>query len=471
MAPSLHFALLQPRFGLSDTSNITCAHSLTNDVGKPLVGSLTFHQLMILISAACLGLTVISSVLLSWRHLHSYTAPQEQRQILRIVNIPVFYCLFNFLALCFYQQYQEIEPIAGIYEAFTVASLFLLVLEYVTPDGTDREKYFDQLEGLDKKNQPVPGGSLKWFQRTWSSTMQYPLTKSVFVVVQIITQQFHVYCESSWSPKYAHVWLLIADILFIGGALGATVKFYQRMKTEVNTVHRCQAKVYSFIGIVAFQILQGIVFHLLNGKLFNPTATVTYNDINFGIPSLMTCVEAVIFSLMFQWSFSSGEYAESRRVDRLGGNPASRKRTLRAVLDALNLSDIIAGTIVAFQLLFMRVQSRYGARAPPQRERGMKTEEQVGMEPLSERSRMRGYSGESDGNAEYTSPGQTAYDDGMYVPSMPRSARDPSPSGRARTFRADELRPQDGGQEYEPLTRSREPSPSGVPQHYPRQMV
>lgn len=72
MAPSLHFALLQPRFGLSDTSNITCARPLADDVGKPLVGSLTFHHLMILISAGCLGLTLISSVWLSWRHVHRF---------------------------------------------------------------------------------------------------------------------------------------------------------------------------------------------------------------------------------------------------------------------------------------------------------------------------------------------------------------------------------------------------------------
>lgn len=320
--------------------------------------------------------------------------------------------------------------------------------------------------------------------------MQYPLSKLLFVIVQIITQQFHVYCESSFSPKYAHLWLFLADLLFIGGALGATIKFTSRMKTEVKPEHKGKAKVYSFIGIILFQILQGVssaplpqpfgraltriqmIFQLMNGKLFNPTATVTYNDVNFGIPAFMTCIEAVIFSLIFQWSFSSGEYAEDRRMDRFGAGPANRTRTLRAVLDALNMSDIVAGTIVAFQLLFMRVKSRYGAREPPQRERGLRAEEQVGMEPLSERSRMRGYSGGSDFNAEYTPSEETAYNDGgLGVPSMPRSARDPSPSGRVRTFRADELRPQYGGQEYEPLTRSRDPSPSGAAQQYPRPMI
>lgn len=133
-------------------------------MGEPLVASLKFRDLMMFISAACLALTIVSSVYLSWRHLHRYTAPSEQRQILRIINLPVFYCLFNFLALCFYQDYLYIEPLAGIYEAFSVAALFLLVLEYVCPDGTDREKYFAHLEARDKKKRPVEGGSLQWFQ-------------------------------------------------------------------------------------------------------------------------------------------------------------------------------------------------------------------------------------------------------------------------------------------------------------------
>lgn len=211
----------------------------------------------------------------------------------------------------------------------------------------------------------------------------------------------------------------------------------------------------------------------MNGKLFSPTKTATYNDINFGIPSFMTCIESVIFSGIFHYSFSPSEYKEGSRLDRFGASPAKRTRTFRAILDALNLSDIIAGTLVAFQLLFMRVQSKYGARTAPQRQKTMNAEDQVGLEPLSDRSRMRGYSGGSDFNDQYTPPmeGETEYDGGMHAPSLPRSARDPSPAGRARTFRADELRPSMGGQEYQPLTRSRDPSPSGMPPQYARPMV
>ena len=165
---------LRPRLFDSSTADIQCARPKTNDVGAPLHegGTLTLHQLMIDTPAVCLVVTIISSVFLSWRHLHRYTAPQEQRQILRVVNLPVFYSLFNFLALCFYSDYLYIEPIAAIYEAFTVAALFFMVLEWVCPDGMDREKYFDKLEARNRKGNPIPGGSLQWFQVSWNTVLR-----------------------------------------------------------------------------------------------------------------------------------------------------------------------------------------------------------------------------------------------------------------------------------------------------------
>jgi hypothetical protein len=146
-------------------NHLTCAHPVPGLVGGPLYAhsDITFHHLMILISAPCLAITTISSGYLAWKHLRNYTAPQEQRQILRIVALPVFYSLFNFLALCWYRTYQFIQPLSGLYESFAIAALFFLILEWVCPEGTDREKFFDEFPFKDKKGEIVEGGSLAWF--------------------------------------------------------------------------------------------------------------------------------------------------------------------------------------------------------------------------------------------------------------------------------------------------------------------
>ncbi|KAK3067572.1 hypothetical protein LTR53_015493 [Teratosphaeriaceae sp. CCFEE 6253] len=173
MALKFHLpSLLTRDVGFASTKNLTCARPFPNEIGEPLFkgSSLTFHQLMVYISAPCLCITILSTLFLAFRHLRKYTAPQEQRQILRIACLPAAYAIFAFLALCFPMDYQYIAPIAGVYEAFCVAALLLLGLEYVCPDGIDRETYFNDLPGRDKKGKPQPGGSLLWFQRTWSQT-------------------------------------------------------------------------------------------------------------------------------------------------------------------------------------------------------------------------------------------------------------------------------------------------------------
>ncbi|KAF2766076.1 hypothetical protein EJ03DRAFT_338636 [Teratosphaeria nubilosa] len=394
MSYTIHSVILRIReAAASETSGIpqgndTCAAPLTNDVGDPIAGNLTVHHIMILVCAPCLGLTIASTLYLEWRHLHCYKVPQEQRQILRIASLPAVYATFDFLALLFILDYQYIAPIAKIYEAFSIAALFFLVLEWACPDGTDREKYFSNLQGKDKKGNNVPGGSLKWFQTTSRNALQFPLTKLVLIVIQIVTQYYHVFCENSMSPKHAHLWIFLFDIFFVGGAFEGVTSFAKRMGKEgaISASHRARGRILTLLGIVIFQVLQDFIFGLMNGKLFKPSKTVTYNDLNFGIPATLTILESVFFSLLMQWSFSAKEYKEGVRMDRYGMAPAVRTKTWRALLDAFNLIDIILGTITAFGLLFGSVQSRYSARSGGHHQRTKGSHS--GMEPLSERTRM-----------------------------------------------------------------------------------
>lgn len=89
--------------------------------------------------------------------------------------------------------------------------------------------------------------------------MAYPVLKTVLVVIQIITQYFGVYCENSFSPKHAHLYLTLVDYIFVGGALGATIQFFRRLRTECAPIHKPRAKIFSFLGIVVFQIIQDLM--------------------------------------------------------------------------------------------------------------------------------------------------------------------------------------------------------------------
>ena len=45
-----------------------------------------------------------------------------------------------------------------------MAAFFLLMSSYVIPDGGDRDAFFNELELIDKKGNPLGQGSLVWYQ-------------------------------------------------------------------------------------------------------------------------------------------------------------------------------------------------------------------------------------------------------------------------------------------------------------------
>lgn len=68
-------------------------------------------------------------------------------------------------------------------------------------------------------------------------------------------------------------------MFIIGGAISAVVRFQRRLKTHMDVSHHALSKLVCFKGVVILQFLQEIIFGMLNGKLFKPSASLTYNDL------------------------------------------------------------------------------------------------------------------------------------------------------------------------------------------------
>ena len=98
-------------------------------------------------------------------------------------------------------------------------------------------------------------------QRTYATCLQFPLAKLVLTLITILTQYYDVYCENNWAPKFAHLWLTLADWLFIGGALGASMSFGGRLMREKLVPaahHRMHLKTYSLAAFVLMQYIQDV---------------------------------------------------------------------------------------------------------------------------------------------------------------------------------------------------------------------
>jgi hypothetical protein len=193
---------------------------------------------------------------------------------------------------------------------------------------------------------------------------------------------------------------MLLDLFVIGGAVGGVFRFYARLKSEFNPKYHPLGKLVCFKGIVILLFLQDIIFGFLNSKLFKPTATLTFDDLYFGMPLLLTAIEAMVFSFTFHWAFRSRLYHEEYI-------PGQRRMPIwRAILDAMNLSDIVRATIRAFGLL---INSDSGSILlgsskfkTPSRQRTFQLDN-MGREPLTQQRYGHGYTN-SEIDARYEPP-------------------------------------------------------------------
>ncbi|KAL7916829.1 organic solute transporter Ostalpha domain-containing protein [Trichoderma velutinum] len=333
-------------FARGNDDDASCARPIVGDQGDVLSIGITTHTLLKILSAVFLGLTLLNSIVHITRHLARYTAPSQQRQIIRIILVPTVFAIFSFFSVFFYQTSIYLRPLAEIYESIAIPAIFILYVHYVFPDSHSWRELFYRLQDPSSREGIITGGDMTWFKRTCVFVFQYPISKTISSIVEIATQGAGVYCVNSLAPGHAHLWCEIINIVAIVLAVPHIIRFERRMKEYIDLKHKPEAKLWTFKGFVFLQFVQLILFGLLNGRSFSPTANVTFNDLYYGIPATLTCIEAWIFTLIFLWSFSTKEYAP----DNIDGQ-CHRMPFWRALLDSLNIADLIGAIDILVRIL------------------------------------------------------------------------------------------------------------------------
>jgi hypothetical protein len=323
------------------------------NVGIPIVGSITFQHLLLYICSGCLGLVGITCLLNIFMHLSHYSAPKQQRQVIRIVFTPVVFCLFSVATVARESTAIYMSPIQDLYETFAMTSIFLLFVEWVAPNPLTRDEYFTNLENYkakggrfskDKSYDTIPGGSFAWFKSKWIFIFLSFIVDIIITIVQEASQAAGTYCNTSMKPYFAHVWVLIIGHAAIIVAVIAILKFYMRLKTIPEfSQHRPLLKLLSLKLIVFTNFVQTFVFSILQGQgVLTGNNKITANDLQYGIPALLVAVEQLIFAALMLYSYRAAEYkSESKQMGFFA-----------AAFNAMNPLDIIQSIVKAFTYLF-----------------------------------------------------------------------------------------------------------------------
>jgi hypothetical protein len=188
-------------------------------------------------------------------HLHRYSAPKEQRQIIRIAFAPFIFAIVSLAEISNYSIARYIDPISSFYEAICLCALFLLYIQFSAPSpSTFGEELFDAMEAQQEAGAKREGN---WPRNTWIAVFEYPIVEVVAIIILEATEATDTYCSSSLSPRYGHFWALVIHSVGIAVAVISIVRFYSSMKVLMKA-RRGLAKLTCFKTIFAVRFIQTV---------------------------------------------------------------------------------------------------------------------------------------------------------------------------------------------------------------------
>ncbi|KAF2092991.1 hypothetical protein NA57DRAFT_61850 [Rhizodiscina lignyota] len=302
------------------SSNHTCpVPDASGPAILPLAGSLTAHSVFIIIAGATALFAGLAALLLIFLHATHFSCPREQKQIIRIISILPFFAIISFLCVWLDGSPNPyISPGRDVAESLPMASFFLLMTAYITPDEGGRDEFFAQMALLDKKGNAAGGGSLLWYHIS---------------IIRIIS-----------------TFLAIVAIL----------QFYRR-SSSVLKPRGALKQLICFKVIVFLNFIQTFVFNFLrSGGHIKASKHFTLNDLTQGLPSLILCCEMAVLAPFFFLAYSFKPYRLGsslvKDAQRYEGGPLG----LYAIIKALNIFDIVIEMVQGVKAKF-RPGNDFGA--------------------------------------------------------------------------------------------------------------
>ncbi|KAK7927128.1 hypothetical protein PG985_004126 [Apiospora marii] len=356
-----------------------------------IVPGFTFHMLAIIIGGGCAVIATMTSLYLVWMHALNYTKPREQKHIIRILFMIPIYSISAFLCIWKYWHAVYYQVISDCYEAFAISSFFALMCHYVAPNLHEQKDYFRHMSPVQPWVWPVtwfakccggergawrtPKSGLTWFNIVWIGVYHYCFIRVAMTITAVVTEYFDRYCETSNNPVFAHIWVLVVESLAVTIAMFCLIQFYIQMK-EPLAEHRPFLKVLAIKLVIFLSFWQTTAISVGTSTLgiIKANEVLAYPDLKVGIPSLLLCFEMAVFAILHIWAFPYQPYVPGAKASyyppsdpSLGlgirenerGAPKGGPLGLMAILDALNLWDIIKSFGRGIRWLFVGVKKRH----------------------------------------------------------------------------------------------------------------
>ncbi|KAI1884644.1 hypothetical protein AGOR_G00228540 [Albula goreensis] len=262
----------------TDIKNVTVVRSGNRTiVSDQIFLNTTFAQ-------ALSGIFVWSALLITchqiYMHLRSYTIPNEQRYIIRILFIVPIYAFDSWLSLLFIsndQYYVYFDSIRDCYEAFVIYNFLSLSFEYLGGESA----IMAEIRGKPIESSCLYGTcclagcsySIGFLRFCKQATLQFCVVKPIMAVITILLQAFGKYHDGDFNVTGGYLYITIIYNFSVSLALYALFLFYFAT-SDLLRPYEPVLKFLTIKSVIFLSFWQGMVLAILERCGVIPEALV-----------------------------------------------------------------------------------------------------------------------------------------------------------------------------------------------------
>ncbi|XP_070957791.1 transmembrane protein 184B-like isoform X2 [Oncorhynchus clarkii lewisi] len=348
-----------PVLNKSDISNMTIIQT-----GN---GTIVAHDIFLNTTAAqaLSGIFVWSALLLTchqiYTHLRSYTVPNEQRYIIRILFIVPIYAFDSWLSLLFIsndQYYVYFDSVRDCYEAFVIYNFLSLSFEYLGGESA----IMSEIRGKSIESSCMYGTcclggisySIGFLRFCKQATLQFCVVKPIMAVITILLQAFGKYHDGDFNVNGGYLYITIIYNISVSLALYALFLFFFTT-SDLLRPYEPVLKFLTIKSVIFLSFWQGMVLAILErcgvipNALFIDGQEVGAGTVAAGWQNFITCIEMFFAAIALRYAFTCTVYRE--KENELPGthdNIAPMQSISSGLKETMNPGDMVQDAIHNF---------------------------------------------------------------------------------------------------------------------------
>ncbi|KAM6156015.1 transmembrane protein 184A [Rhynchocyon petersi] len=306
-------------------------------------------------------------------HLRSYTVPNEQRYIIRLLFIVPIYAFDSWLSLLLlgaHQYYVYFDSVRDCYEAFVIYSFLSLCFQYLGGESA----IMAELRG-----KPIPSSclsgtcclqgtsySIGFLRFCKQATLQFCIIKPTMAALTIVLQAFGKYHDGDFNVHSGYLYVTLVYNLSVSLALYALFLFYAATR-ELLRPFEPALKFLTIKAVIFLSFWQGLLLAVLEKCEVIPEvqtidgSRVGAGTVAAGYQNFIICIEMLFASMALRYAFSCQVYAEKKNSPV---SPAPMASISSGLKETISPQDIVQDAIHNFSPTYQQYTQQATQETP-----------------------------------------------------------------------------------------------------------